>query len=157
MEETNMNRIAKTLLALGLLAGSGSMAMASAMASGHDNCFFAGTYVGKGFGFDQTGRVYPYEVTTVLNDATEGRSDYTWSNGGKATLNFKADRGRLLIDGRDIGATIQCQMAAANLIIPAPASLAEEVLFVGNYLIRHGQKRVGNDVINYQELLIRQK
>src|SRR4051794_19965693 len=81
-------------------------------------CFHAGTYTGKGFATDAAGKEYAYDVTTTIADSAQGTSSYTWT-GGAVSFSFKADAGKLLVDGKEAG-TVECGMATQrlNMVLP---------------------------------------
>ncbi len=119
-------------------------------------CFHAGTYEGKGFGWDSSGKVYPYEVETLVADENTVSSNYKWNAASSAVFSFKVDQGKLLIDGKLDGGSIECGMSTEVLTVQnAALTLNEEWTFTGNYLLRHGHKVTSGGVVDYQELLIR--
>lgn len=118
-------------------------------------CFNAGTYVGKGFGEDKAGKVSGYDVTAVISDSNQAANSYKWES-GSASFSMTAKNGDLLIDGKEIGGTIQCGNAALNLAFTTEgASIKEEWVFVGRYLLRQGTKTLPSGTITYQELLFK--
>jgi hypothetical protein len=136
----------------------GLLAIFFSLAAGAAPCFYPGTYEGKGFGVDQQGNVFSYEVRTVVSSSTQVSSHYSWAE-GQADFAFQASNGALLVGGQNIGATINCDWATESLHIPNAngIELSEEWLLAGNYLLRHGTKVIGQKEIQYQELLLRKE
>lgn len=122
-------------------------------------CFNSGSYRGMGIAKDAAGKTSVYEVETEFKDSAQGVSRYQWAKGGKAEFSFAASaKGILLINGKDTGATVKCDVATQSIHMPLDGGLVldESWLFAGNYLLRRGQKGTAKGPIVYQELLIRQ-
>jgi hypothetical protein len=134
-------------------------------------CFQQGEYQGMGYWKDKAGKKGSYEVETKIPRSDQSSSLYNWEPDSQVKLDIAVKGGEIFVNGSPKSSgTATCGLAETRLSMTSsngrtvagadPAAtlqLNEGWLFVGNYLLRHGTKQVGDEVIYYQELLIRKE